>query len=59
MVASEAMALPAGAHRYIENTGSNVNAVWLYDINQFDFYDQPEAVKLAVDEVVEHFEASL
>ncbi|QLK47958.1 alpha/beta hydrolase [Vibrio owensii] len=59
MVASEAMALPAGAHRYIENAGSNVNAVWLYDINQFDFYDQPEAVKLAVDEVVEHFEASL
>lgn len=59
MVASEAMALPAGAHRYIENAGSNVNAVWLYDINQFDFYDQSEAVKLAVDEVVEHFEANL
>lgn len=59
MVASEAMALPAGAHRYIENAGSNVNAVWLYDINQFDFYDQPEAVKLAVDEVVDHFEANL
>ncbi|EKO3862271.1 alpha/beta hydrolase [Vibrio sp. Y29_XK_CS5] len=59
MVASEAMALPAGAHRYIENAGSNVNAVWLYGINQFDFYDQPEAVKLAVDEVVEHFEANL
>ncbi len=59
MVASETMALPAGAHRYIENAGSNVNAVWLYDINQFDFYDQPEAVKLAVDEVVEHFEANL
>lgn len=59
MVASEAMALPAGAHRYIENAGSNVNAVWLYDINQFDFYDQPKAVKLAVDEVVEHFEANL
>ncbi len=59
MVASEAMALPAGAHRYTESAGSNVNAVWLYDINQFDFYDQPEAVKLAVDEVVEHFEANL
>ncbi|HDM8132773.1 TPA: alpha/beta hydrolase [Vibrio harveyi] len=59
MVASEAMALPAGVHRYIENAGSNVNAVWLYNINQFDFYDQPEAVKLAVDEVVEHFEANL
>lgn len=59
MVASEAMALPAGAHRYIENAGINVNAVWLYDINQFDFYDQPLAVKLAVDEVAEHFEANL
>ena len=59
MVASEAMALPAGAHRYIEKAENNVSAVWLYDINQFAFYDQPEAVKLAVNEVVEHFEANL
>jgi hypothetical protein len=59
MVASEAMALPAGAHHYLENAGSNIDAVWLSDINQFDFYDQPEAVQLAVDEVIKHFEANL
>ncbi|ELA6588971.1 alpha/beta hydrolase [Vibrio alginolyticus] len=59
LVTSEAMALPAGAHRYIANAGSTVNAVWLADINQFDFYDQPQAVKRAVDEVVAHFEVNL
>ena len=59
MVASEAMALPLGAHRYIENAGRNVNAVWLSDISQFNFYDQPQAVKPAIDAVVKHFDANL
>ncbi|MBY5948908.1 alpha/beta fold hydrolase [Photobacterium rosenbergii] len=59
MVASEAMALPAGAHQYLATAGSNVQATWLEDISQFDFYDQPEAVSQAVDIVVKHFESSL
>lgn len=59
MVASEAMALPAGAHMYLDNAGDNVNAVWLDGITQFDFYDQPEAVKNAVDAISKHFEANL
>ncbi|MBC7002998.1 alpha/beta hydrolase [Photobacterium sp. BZF1] len=59
MVASEAMALPAGAHQYLGKAGANVQATWLEDISQFDFYDQPEAVSQAVDIVVKHFESSL
>ncbi|MCV6621104.1 MAG: alpha/beta hydrolase [Cellvibrionaceae bacterium] len=55
MVASEAMALPAGAEQYIEKSGPNVKAVWLDNISQFDFYDQEQAVNKAVDAVSEHF----
>lgn len=59
MVASEAMALPAGAHQYLESASDNVSAVWFDGISQFDFYDQPEAVNQAVTAIVKHFEASL
>lgn len=59
MVASEAMALPAGAHQYLDAAGDNVKAVWLDGVSQFDFYDQPEAVGSAVKAVVEHFNKSL
>ncbi|GAM55279.1 hypothetical protein JCM19231_5111 [Vibrio ishigakensis] len=59
MVASEAMALPAGAHQYLDNSGENVKAVWLEDITQFEFYDQPKAVGLASDAVAEHFAVTL
>lgn len=59
MVASEAMALPAGAHQYLDNAGANVNAVWLDGITQFEFYDQEPAVNQAVAAIVKHFEASL
>ena len=59
MVASEAMALPQGAHQYLENATDSVNAIWLDNINQFDFYDQPEAVEKAVNAVVSHFDSAL
>ncbi len=59
MVASETMALPAGAHQYLDNSGVNVNAVWLDGITQFDFYDQESAVNQAVTAIVKHFKASL
>ncbi|WED23643.1 alpha/beta fold hydrolase [Vibrio sp. JC009] len=59
MVASESMALPAGAHMYLDNAGDNIGAVWLDEVTQFDFYDQPEAVKNAVDAISKHFEANL
>ena len=59
MVGSETMALPQGAHQYLESAGDNVNAVWLDGFTQFDFYDQPEAVSKAVTAVSEHFNRHL
>jgi len=59
MVASEEMALPAGAHQYLELAGENVNATWLEGITQFDFYDQPAAVSKAVEAVATHFATNL
>ncbi|EJL6751042.1 alpha/beta hydrolase [Vibrio alginolyticus] len=59
MVASEDMALPAGAHAYLEKASENVEAIWLDGVTQFDFYDQPKPVADAVNAVVKHFEANL
>lgn len=59
MVASEAMALPCGAHQYLDNSADNVNAVWLDNVSQFDFYDQPEAVNSAVAAITQHLAANL
>lgn len=59
MVASEAMALPAGAHQFLEAAGDNVDSVWFDGITQFEFYDQPEAVNKAVDAITKHFLANL
>lgn len=59
MVASESMALPAGAHQYLSKAGKNVSAIWLDGITQFDFYDQPKAVNSAVTAIDKHFKATL
>ncbi len=59
MVASEAMALPAGAHQYLEAAGDNVQAVWFDGVSQFDFYDQPKAVQDSVNAISEHFGVNL
>lgn len=55
MVASEAMALPAGAKQYLQASGENVTAEWLADVTQFDFYDVAEHVSKAADLVAQHF----
>jgi hypothetical protein len=39
IICSEAAALPAGAHAYIQRTRAPVKAIWLDEVNQFDFYD--------------------
>ena len=59
MVASESMALPAGAHAYLDKAGDNVSAVWLDNVSQFDFYDQPEAVSNSVNALDSFFKANL
>lgn len=57
MVASEAMALPSGAKQYLSATGDNVQAIWLDEISQFDFYDEGDVVTRACDELAKHFES--
>ena len=59
MVASDAMALPAGTKQYLEKAGDNVQAIWLDGISQFDFYDQPSAVTQAVQAIDTHFSKHL
>jgi len=59
MVASEAMALPAGAHQYLETANNNVNAVWLDNVTQFEFYDQPQAINNAIEAITKHFATNL
>ncbi|QBF81989.1 alpha/beta hydrolase [Shewanella maritima] len=59
MVASEAMALPAGAHEYLDAAKGNVSAVWLENVTQFDFYDQADVVSQAVENIAKHFNAHL
>lgn len=55
MVASEAMALPAGAKQYLQASGDQVKAEWLADVTQFDFYDVAEHVTKAAELVAQHF----
>ncbi|USD67199.1 CocE/NonD family hydrolase [Vibrio sp. SCSIO 43136] len=59
LVASESMAIPAGTHGYLEKAGDNVEAVWLENVSQFDFYDVEKDVQAATDAVVAHFARNL
>ncbi|MDG3086177.1 alpha/beta hydrolase [Vibrio hannami] len=59
LVASESMAIPAGTHGYLDKAGDNVEAVWLENVSQFDFYDVEKDVQAATDAVVEHFGRNL
>ena len=59
LVHSEAAAIPQGAKEYARRMGARARTIWLDDVSQFDFYDQPEAVRVAGDAVAAHFEATL
>lgn len=59
LVASEAMAIPAGTHGYLDKSGDNVEAVWLENVSQFDFYDVEKDVQAATNAVVTHFQSNL
>ena len=59
LVHSEAAAIPQGAREYARRLGHNVVELWLDDVTQFDFYDQPVPVKTSSDAVAEHFQTTL
>ena len=54
VVCSEATALPAGAHAFVERTKAEVTEQWMPEVNQFDFYDRADVVTAAVDAVAAH-----
>ena len=55
-VHSEAAVIPQGVKRFAEIAGDKVQGVWLDDVTQFDFYDQPEPVRLASNAVVAYLD---
>ena len=59
LVHSESAAIPQGAKEYARRMGGNASELWLSDVSQFDFYDQPDAVSASADAVSEHFVKTL
>ena len=59
IVHSEAAVIPHGAKQFANHGGSYVDMIWLDGITQFEFYDQPEPLRLAADAVAEHFKSPL
>ncbi len=55
IICSEAAALPSGAHAYVQRTQAPVKEIWLENVNQFDFYDRVDIVKLSADAMAQHF----
>ena len=55
IICSEAAALPDGAHAYAKRTRAPVKEIWLENVNQFDFYDRADIVKLSADAMARHF----
>ena len=59
LVHSESAAIPQGAKEYAHRMGENAKTLWLDNVTQFDFYDQPDIVDTAVDAVNQHFVETL
>lgn len=56
IVHSEAAAVPQGAHAFFALLKGDKSELWLEDVTQFDFYDDPDVVKRAADAVAAHFD---
>jgi fermentation-respiration switch protein FrsA (DUF1100 family) len=55
IVHSEAAAVPQGAHAFFALLKGDASELWLDDVTQFDFYDNPEDVTRAADAAADHF----
>lgn len=55
VVHSAAAAIPQGAKKFLSSVGPHKRELWLDDISQFDFYDQPEPVRRSADFMASHF----
>ncbi|ABW30784.1 alpha/beta hydrolase [Acaryochloris marina] len=59
LVHSESAAIPQGAQEFAQRMGDMATTVWLENVTQFDFYDNPTDVAHATKEVDRHFQATL
>ena len=55
IVHSEAAAIPQGAKAFYAKLSAPKTELWLDNVTQFEFYDQPEPVKAAADAAAKHF----
>lgn len=59
IVHSEAAAIPQGARAFAAGLRAPKTERWLPGVTQFDFYDQPAAVRAAADAAQAHFDTTL
>jgi uncharacterized protein len=55
IVHSEAAAIPDGVRAFLAGYVGEGSVTWLDNVDQFSFYDRPDAVEAAADEVAAHF----
>lgn len=55
IVHSDAAAIPQGVRAFVGAITGEATQAWLEGITQFDFYDDPEAVETAANEMAAHF----
>ena len=55
IVHSEAAAVPQGAHAFFSRLTGEASELWLDNVSQFDFYDNPPDVSRAADAAARHF----
>jgi uncharacterized protein len=55
IVHSEAAAIPDGVRAFIAGYAGQATVTWLDNVDQFSFYDRPDAVDAAADQVAAHF----
>ena len=58
IVHSDAAAIPQGVRAFVERIGGEATQRWLENVDQFSFYDRPDAVNEAADTVAEHFRSA-
>ncbi|WP_405061340.1 alpha/beta hydrolase [Kribbella sp. NBC_01505] len=59
IVHSTSAASPESIPEFIAKVAGPVKELWLDDVTQFDFYDQPAPMKIASDTAAHHFERTL
>jgi uncharacterized protein len=58
IVHSEAAAIPQGVRAFLSGYRGQATVQWLPDVDQFSFYDRPDAVEAASETVARHFRAA-